>query len=164
MHSRAIPDEEQEVDGKQMTLDSMLTPKIPPFMASGLLDHIIELIVAEDKAFQLVDKGPFWRLLKFLKLNLTESAIPHHTKVRDEVMIKAREAQEQMKEDLKHIPSLISMDFDSWTNEHPYLSINFHYINTPVDKPHEWELKNEQAAFAIIEGNHSGANLASILF
>jgi hypothetical protein len=43
----------------------------------GLLDHIIELIVSEDDAFLLVDKGPFRRLLRFLWPSLSDKDIPH---------------------------------------------------------------------------------------
>jgi hypothetical protein len=49
------------------------------------------------------------------------------------------------------------------TNGDPFLSVTGHYINAPVDHPYEWELKCEQLAFTQIEGNHLGANMASIL-
>jgi hypothetical protein len=57
------------------------------------------------------------------------------------------------------------MTFDSWTSEpgDPFLSVTAHYIDSPADKPQEWELKTEQLAFRLIKGNHSGANIGGIL-
>jgi hypothetical protein len=57
------------------------------------------------------------------------------------------------------------MTFDSWTSEPgvPFLSITAHYIDSPVGKPQEWELKSEQLAFTTINGNHSGSNIGRIL-
>jgi hypothetical protein len=57
------------------------------------------------------------------------------------------------------------MTFDSWTSltGDPFLSVTAHYIDSPADKPQEWELKMEQLAFKPIQGNHSGANVGSIL-
>lgn len=51
-----------------------------------MLEYIIELIVVEDEAFQIVDKGAFRRLLTYLRPNLAIRDIPHRTKVRDEIM------------------------------------------------------------------------------
>jgi hypothetical protein len=52
-----------------------------------------------------------------------------------------------------------------WTSDpgDPYISITGHYIDTPVDKPQEWELKTEQLAFKFVEGRHNGKNIANIL-
>lgn len=57
------------------------------------------------------------------------------------------------------------MTFDSWTSltGDPFLSVTAHYIDSPADNPHLWELKSEQLAFKPIEGNHSGANIGRIL-
>jgi hypothetical protein len=48
MHNHAIPRDCQATNS-QATLDGSLTPKIPTFMKSGLMDYIVELIVTEDK-------------------------------------------------------------------------------------------------------------------
>jgi hypothetical protein len=72
---------------------------------------------------------------------------------------------ERVKEKLKHVNSKISMMFDSWTSlpGHPFLSLTAHYIDSPTDKPQEWELKMEQLAFTPIRGNHSGVTLGPAL-
>ncbi|KAG2116642.1 uncharacterized protein F5147DRAFT_758226 [Suillus discolor] len=79
MHDRAIPQGCKTADMacSQATLDASLPPKVPAFTKSGLMDYIVELIVAEDEAFQLVDKGPFRRLLQYLRPSLSDRDIPH---------------------------------------------------------------------------------------
>lgn len=44
----------------------------------------------------------------------------------------------------------------------PFLSVTAHYISAPTEGPQEWELHSKQLAFTLIDGNHSGANLASM--
>jgi hypothetical protein len=48
MHDHAIS-HNCKVDMPQATLDASLTPKIPAFTKAGLMDYIVELIVAEDE-------------------------------------------------------------------------------------------------------------------
>ena len=129
------------------------------------MDHIVELIVTEDKAIQLVDKDSFRRLLQYLRPSLSDKDIPHHTKTRDEILARARLAVDRVKEKLKHVDSKVSMTFDSWTSltGDPFLSITAHYIDSPADKPHEWQLRTEQLAFTFIDGHHSGSNIGRIL-
>jgi hypothetical protein len=45
----------------------------------------------------------------------------------------------------------------------PFLSVTGHYITALLDKPHKWELKNQQLAFTPFEGHHSGSNMSTIL-
>ncbi|KIK31967.1 hypothetical protein CY34DRAFT_19402 [Suillus luteus UH-Slu-Lm8-n1] len=58
MHPRAIPPEDQALS-RQSTLDSILITKVPTFTKAGLLEYIMEFIVTEDEALQLVDKPAF---------------------------------------------------------------------------------------------------------
>jgi hypothetical protein len=105
MNARAIPDIEKTASAmwvlhslialphwfscSQQTLDSALVTKPPLFTRAGLLEYIVELVVVEDEAFQLVDKGAFRRLLEYLRPSLIARDIPHKTKVRDEIMARA---------------------------------------------------------------------------
>jgi len=54
------------------------------------MDYIVELIITEDEAMQLVDKGLFRHLLQYLRPSLSDKDIPHHTKTRDEILERAR--------------------------------------------------------------------------
>jgi hypothetical protein len=49
MHDRAIPCDIKMTAMSLATLDTSLPPTIPVFMKSGLMDYIVELIVAEDE-------------------------------------------------------------------------------------------------------------------
>lgn len=80
-------------------------------------------------------------------------------------MIRAQAAEAKVREVLGNIEGKVSFTFDTWTSDShdPYLSVTGHYIDAPVDKPQDWELKSEQLAFTHFEGNHSGANMANVL-
>ena len=62
----------------------------------------------------------------------------------------------------QNTPGQISITFDSWTSGSmdPFLSVTAHYIAV---KPEQWTLKSQVLAYTHIEGNHSGANTASVL-
>jgi hypothetical protein len=65
----------------------------------------------------------------------------------------------------QNIPGQVSFTFDTWTSKtgDPFLSVTGHYITAPPDKPNEWQLKNQQLAFAPFEGHHAGSNMSTIL-
>jgi hypothetical protein len=66
---------------------------------------------------------------------------------------------------LQKVDSKILMTFDTWTSlvGDPFIGITAHYITAPDTNPQQWELKNEQLAFTPLVGDHSGANIGSIL-
>jgi hypothetical protein len=59
----------------------------------------------------------------------------------------------------------ISFTFDTWTSEgnHNYLLATAHYIDSSEDRPDQWMLRDIQLTFALLEGPHTGANIASVL-
>ncbi|KAG2029213.1 hypothetical protein BDR03DRAFT_1018731 [Suillus americanus] len=59
MHPRAIPPGEEHLTATQTTLDANLVAKPPVFTKEGLLEYIMELVVTEDEAIQLIDKPAF---------------------------------------------------------------------------------------------------------
>ncbi|KAF5380029.1 hypothetical protein D9615_006171 [Tricholomella constricta] len=156
------------LDGmKQGSLNGIVTrePRMPAFTSAGMLDYVIELIVSEDKAFQLIDKGSFRRLLKYLRPALSDKEIPHRTKLRQEILRRAQDIEVRICERLGGIPGRISFTFDTWTSDagDPYLSVTGHYIWASEDQPMDWSLKTDQLAFTHLEGNHSGSNIGNIL-
>lgn len=76
-------------------------PRAPPFSTDGLVDYLVELVVCEDKAFQLVDKGPFRRLLTYLRPSLSDKDIPHRKFLRNEIINKANLSEARLNEVLK---------------------------------------------------------------
>ena len=61
---------------------------------SELLNYII-------KAFQLIEKGPFHRILTYLRPSLSDKDIPHHQTLCNEIINKANLSKAQLKELLK---------------------------------------------------------------
>jgi hypothetical protein len=84
---------------RQLTLDSSIEvqPRMPPFTTQGLLDYVIELVVLEDKALQLIDKGSFRRLLTYLRPTLSERDVPHRNKLHKEILLRAETAEARVK-------------------------------------------------------------------
>lgn len=101
-----------------------------------------------------------------MRPSLSEGDIPHRTKIHDEIIHRAHVTQEKVCKALESVEGKVSFTFDTWTSgaQDPYLSVTGHYITAPKDRPQDWELKSEQLAFTHFEGNHSGANMANVLF
>ena len=63
-----------------------------------------ELLTDINKAFQLVDKGPFRHVLTYLRPSLSDKDIPHRQTLRNEIINKANLSEAQLKELLKVRP------------------------------------------------------------
>jgi len=63
-----------------------------------------ELLTDINKAFQLVDKGPFRRVLTYLRPSLSDKDIPHRQTLRNEIINKANLSEARLKELLKVRP------------------------------------------------------------
>ena len=84
---------------RQLTLDVSIEvqPHMPAFTTQGLLDYVIELVVLEDKALQLIDKGSFCCLLTSLRPTLSERDVPHCNKLCKEILLHTETAEVWMK-------------------------------------------------------------------
>ncbi|KAK6988281.1 hypothetical protein R3P38DRAFT_2573478, partial [Favolaschia claudopus] len=49
--------------------------------------------------------------------SLKESDVPHRTKMREEIMNRASEAEDRLREKLSKIPGQVSFTFDTWTSK-----------------------------------------------
>ena len=121
--------------------------------------------MTEDEALQLVDKPAFRSLLRYVRPALSESDIPHRTKLTETIKARALAMVEVISQRLAKVDSQVSMTFDSWTSivGDPFLSVTGHYIWNPEGKPQQWELRREQLVFEHIEGNHGGQNIGRML-
>jgi hypothetical protein len=102
---------------RQGTLDDVVTksPCPPTFTKAGLLDFIIELVVLGDnvrvsifvvdmtsnqislQAIQFIDNVSFRRLVFYIRPTLQESDIPHRTKLRKEILDRAKVVEERIR-------------------------------------------------------------------
>jgi hypothetical protein len=120
-----------DVDNNQQGKLDGFVKAAPKWSPEGLLEHIIELIVIEDevsltclflvliftniilistKPFSIVERGPFRRILQFQRPTMKDSDIPHRTKIREEILEKAKVVEARLAQHLKvcvHINSLI---------------------------------------------------------
>jgi len=58
-----------------------------------MLDSLTDI----NKAFQLVDKGPFRRVLTYLRPSLSDKDIPHRQTLRNEIINKANLSEARLK-------------------------------------------------------------------
>ncbi|KAG2068163.1 hypothetical protein BDR04DRAFT_1119906 [Suillus decipiens] len=133
MHPWAIPFGDDQCLSRQLTLDKILVPKVPMFTKEGLLEYIMELIVMEDKALQLIDKPAFCSLLHYICPALTEGDIPHCTKITETIKDHAAAIIEVICECLAKVDSQVSMTFNLWTLiiGDPFFCVTGHYIWSP---------------------------------
>lgn len=59
---------------------------------------------ALSQAFQLIDKKPFRRLLSYLRPALGDKDIPHRTKLRGEILIRAKAVEKKIADVFKVSP------------------------------------------------------------
>ncbi|KAG1816121.1 uncharacterized protein BJ212DRAFT_1481190 [Suillus subaureus] len=91
MHPQAVPTGEVQSLSRQSTLDSSLALKAPMFTKAGLLEYIMELVVTEDEALQLINKPAFCNLLCYVCPTLAESDVPHCMKLMETIKARAVE-------------------------------------------------------------------------
>jgi hypothetical protein len=103
-------------------------------------------------------------LLRYQRPQIADSDIPHSTKLRDEILSLAKETKLKLRDALLNVPGQISITFDAWTSKSydPYLAVTAHYIAASPLK-NDWELRARILAFTAIDGDHGGANIATIL-
>ena len=73
---------------------------IPPFSLSSLHQHLVEFIVADDQALNIVECNEFRRLLLFLREDLKDTDIPHRTKIKTNIIEAWKEYFVILKQDL----------------------------------------------------------------
>ena len=91
----------------------------------------------------------------FTRPSLSEGDIPHQTKIQEEILCRAHNAEVKVCTALADIKGKVSFTFDTWTSaaQDPYLSVTAHYITAPEDQPCDWVHKSEQLVFTHFEGN-----------
>ena len=145
-----------------------------------MLCKCMSISLTPNQAFEGVDHPTFRAMLRYQRPSMLELDIPHRTLVSEDVMHKADLVQFCIGQHFKvswipskssdnanvlfeNIASEVLLTFDLWTSRSydPYLGITAHYIDTPADRHSEWELKTVTLGYTVVEGNHSGANIAA---
>ncbi|KAG2740172.1 hypothetical protein P692DRAFT_20881162 [Suillus brevipes Sb2] len=114
MHPQVVSIGEDQCLSRQSIIDNILVPNVSMFTKAKLLEYIMELIMTEDKALQLVDKPAFCDLLCYVHPTLAEGDIPNCTKLTE--AINAVVVVDVIYEYLTKADSRVSMTFDLWTS------------------------------------------------
>jgi hypothetical protein len=79
------------------------------------------------QAFQLVDRGPFRRLIKYCRPSLTDADIPHRMTLRKEILSRAEIVKERVKDELK-VCHFLKYEYFSLSLSLEYSRCRFVYI------------------------------------
>ncbi|KAJ7142792.1 hypothetical protein C8R44DRAFT_603245, partial [Mycena epipterygia] len=104
-------------------------------------------------------------LLLLLRESLHERDIPHHTKLRSLIIDQWREYYNALKRELSSALGKISFTADIWSSKgmHPYLALTAHWLSRNAETG-QVTLRQALLAFRRIQGGHSGARIARIVF
>jgi hypothetical protein len=90
----------------------------------------------------------------------SNAIVPSGDTVRNRIFKSFENEKKKIKKELQEAPGNISFTLDGWTskNQIPFLGITAHWISL------NWELKNTVLDFKVLEGTHSGENIATVFF
>lgn len=125
------------------------------FNSEDFKSKLIKFIVNTDQAFSLVEDDDFKELIRYIANPNEELKIPNRKSIRAAIEEAYNTQHEIIKTALSN-ESRISFSVDCWTsrNGHAFQGVVAHWITK------DWELKALVLDLSIIEGSHSGANLA----
>lgn len=111
------------------------------------------------QAFRLVEKEQFCSLLRFLRPNMKKRDIPSRHTIANEIYSKSLIVEGLLREKFLNFNGRISFTFDAGTTRahDPFFTITCHWIDEAFE-PH-----NHVITFTEIDGEHTGANIGSIL-
>ncbi|KIK13495.1 hypothetical protein PISMIDRAFT_118780 [Pisolithus microcarpus 441] len=76
---------------------------------------LVDFIIADDQSLCIVKCEEFWHLLLLLKNDLKDSDIPHHTKIKSNILQAWKDYFTVLKTDLQHAVGNISFTIDIWS-------------------------------------------------
>jgi len=128
-----------------------------PLTAGALMDRICRLIICQDLPFSSIEWPEFRELVRFLRPG-TRAVGRNSLKC----AIDAQFVKEKSKvvNSFGLLSSKVSLTCDAWTskNQQQFLAIMAHCIDNT------WVMKKQLLDFRIIDGEHSGENLAAIMY
>ena len=119
-------------------------------------------IISNNISFRGVETPAFRRLLHIASISKGKAAkdCVRRKAVSRDIRLKAIKAKDQLKEELRENTSRVSISLDGWTspNGYAFVGIVVHYISN------DYKLHQEVLDFRIIEGSHSGATYAKLVW
>ncbi|XP_035700445.1 zinc finger BED domain-containing protein RICESLEEPER 1-like [Folsomia candida] len=121
-----------------------------------LVNALTEFVLETDQAFIIVEEPSFRRLLGLLNPDIQ---IPGRTTMRSEISIRYQTEKEQLTAKLQEIPGKLSFILDCRTSSNQYAFQGV--IVQGITR--EWELLSLPLDLTILNGSHTGENLATQL-
>lgn len=151
----------QSQTSDSVTLASAQDEQREVFDQNKFHQRLVDFIVADDQAINIVECPEFRELLLLLRSDLKDSMIPHRTKVRGLVIETWGRYFQVLKDDLANAMGQVSFTTDIWSdrNRRSFLAITAHWI-APVDRTSSFKLRVALIAFQRLRGQHTGVLLA----
>lgn len=132
-------------------------PKIEPITHQGFKEKLIAFIIDTNQAFSVVESKRFIDLIAYCSGQNQYCNIVKRTQTTNWVTELYGEEKTNLKTELKQNAGKVSFILDGWTspNQKAFLGIIACWITD------EWELRHAPLDLAILEGEHSGENIAS---
>ncbi|OXA39419.1 putative AC transposase [Folsomia candida] len=127
-----------------------------PVTQERLVNALTEFVLETDQAFIIVEEPSFRRLLGLLNPDIQ---IPGRTTMRSEISIRYQTEKEQLTAKLQEIPGKLSFILDCRTSSNQYAFQGV--IVQGITR--EWELLSLPLDLTILNGSHTGENLATQL-
>ena len=132
------------------------------YSSRGFNDALILWIVSDNISFRGVKTPAFKQLLHIASISKGKAAkdcIGRRAASKN-IRIRAIEAKEQLRQELRNNTSRVSISLDGWTlpNGYAFVGIVVHYIDN------SYKLHRDVLDFKIIEGSHTGASYARLIW
>ncbi len=150
------------VESSQMKLSSHVVPIKPPpqpVTQTGFVDRLINLIIATDQHFNVVENEEFCEVIKYVSRNNDKIKMPNRKSVKKTIHEKFVQEREKLKNELQQNDKKVSLMIDCWTskNQHPYQGVIVSWIDTA------WIMNTTILDLTLLEGAHTGHNIAKEL-
>ncbi|KAJ8453438.1 hypothetical protein ONZ45_g19719 [Pleurotus djamor] len=134
-----------------------------PFTVEHFIYLVMRWMVADDQSMNVLDCQEFRDVLAYLGADkITNGDIPHRTKITIDILHEFEAEQQRLREEMERAIGRVSFTSDIWSdpNLDGYMGVTAHYIVRNIRDNHlEW--KSHLIAFQIIEGDHTGVNIAN---
>ncbi|KAF5325875.1 hypothetical protein D9611_000971 [Ephemerocybe angulata] len=138
-----------------------------PFSVDVLNNLIIDWLVTDDQAGNVLDNSFFRRVVLYLgEGKITDSDLLHRTQASNLILKRYDEEIERTKAELKGSPGRISFSTDLWSDPRlrSFMAVTAHYIVRDPDDGGRLKMRCGLIAFRHISGQHTGVNLAKEFF
>lgn len=128
----------------------------PKFDEERFKEILLKFIITTDQPFSVIEDESFQELIKYSMQDINEVKLPGRAAIRRMISETYQSKFKELKATLIDAPGKLSFSVDGWSSRNGYAfqGVIAHWISE------EWELKSIVIDLSIVDGSHSGANLA----